>query len=152
MKHESYNTWSSFAFSTTVQLGWPNSHFLFPLWLLVPIPSTSAPRHTLFCSLSAHVGSAVTSFLREGLQAVLKMDSSWQMSACAQSAQPRVAPASPCSSYRGGAVQKAFNICSSGYFQRLCIALFEILNLIWGCLGLPEVIPVIYKREGIWSY
>lgn len=57
MEHENYTTWLSFAFSTTVQLGWPNSHFLFPLWLLASILFTSAPRHILFCSPPAHLGS-----------------------------------------------------------------------------------------------
>lgn len=57
MEHENYTTWLSFAFSTTVQFGWPKSHFLFPLWLLVPIPFTSAPRHILFCNPPAHLGS-----------------------------------------------------------------------------------------------
>lgn len=37
MEHENFTTWLSFAFSTTVQLNWANSHFLFPLWLLVPV-------------------------------------------------------------------------------------------------------------------
>lgn len=78
-----------FCFSATVQLGWPNSHFLFPLWLLVSIPPTSAPRHILFCSLSAHVGSGVTSFLSRGRQAVLNMDSPWKIGACALSTQLR---------------------------------------------------------------
>lgn len=50
-EHEKYTTWLSFAFSTTVQLAWPNSHFLFSLWLLVPIPPTSAPRHIFILQL-----------------------------------------------------------------------------------------------------
>lgn len=50
------------------------------------------------------------------------------------------------------ALQKVPSICLSGYSQGSCTALFEIFNLIWGCLRLPEVILVIYKRDEIWSY
>lgn len=139
MEHENYTTWLSFAFSTTVQLGSPNSHFLFPLWLLVSIPPTSVPRHILLCSLSAHMGSGVTSFLRRGLQAVFKMDGPWQIGACALSTQLQ------------GSSSHLGSLCCSGLCRRfppcvcldilkayaqLCLKYLTLYEDVWGFLKL----------------
>lgn len=101
----------------------------------------------LFCSLSAHLGSGVTSFLRRGLQAVFKMEGPRWMGVCALSAQLQGWSGHLGSLCCGGLCKKVFNICLSGYFQGSCTAPFKIFNLIWNVWGFLKLFLWFIKER-----
>lgn len=133
---------AKFCFSTTVQLGWPNSHFLFPLWLLASILFTSAPRHILFTTAHLPIWALVTSFLREE---VCKLCADgWPLMLGAGCL------ALPCSSCCSGLCQGSQHMFV-WIFSRLRQLCFKYLTLHEDVLGFLKLF-LWFMKEEIWLY